>query len=214
MNPANLFSGTSIKPYRDAGLNKIYNLLFCDNVDLYKSETQSTAYPWSTLLAANPDPGELTAIATDQTLESRQQILAYHLLSAKGFPVNSKELLGVIIEVGLGDGLDVVAAFNDGTCRYINHSEKLLVWDTQTDQSSQLVNQLFSDSITVVNRIGPSDKERGSYPAKGMAKLTFLVSDRLYFGEGPFGALQNDPMAGPVIDSAIQLMSYLIDQTA
>lgn len=213
MNPTNLFSENSIKPYRDAGLNKIYGMLFCDHVNGYKSDTQPTAYPWDTLLSSNPDPGKLTAITVDETLETRQQILAYNLLLAKGFPVNSKELLGVIIEVGVPNGLDVIAAFRDGTCRYINYSEKLLVWDTQTEKSTQLVDQLFADSMTVVNRIGPWDQGRTSFPPENMIKLTFLVSDGLYFGQGPFGALQKDPMAGPVINSAVQLMTYMIDQT-
>ena len=208
----NLSSVNAIKPYHDAGLNKIYGLLFCDSADLYKSDTQPAGYPWNILLADNPDLDKLQAITVDETVETRPRILAYNLLLAKGFPVHAKELLGVIIEVAVGDGLDVVAAFSDGTCRYLNHSEKVLVWDTQTDKSNQLVSQLFSDSMNVVNRIGPWDQGRTSYPTEGMIKLSFLVSDGLYFGQGPFGALQNDPMAGPVINSAVQLMTYLIDQ--
>ncbi|GAB4011122.1 hypothetical protein GCM10028808_23800 [Spirosoma migulaei] len=212
MNPMNLSSINSIKPYHDAGLNKLYGLLFCDSTDLYKSATQPTGYPWDTLLAENPDLGTVQAISVDETLETRPQILAYNLLLAKGFPVHAKELLGVIIEVAVGDGLDVLAAFKDGTCRYINHTEKLLVWDTQTDKSNQLVSQLFASSMTVVHRIGLWDQGRTSFPTAGMIKLTFLVSDGLYFGLGPFDALQRDPMAGPVIQSAVQLMTYLVDQ--
>ncbi|MBD2756354.1 hypothetical protein [Spirosoma validum] len=210
----NSIQNTPISPYRDSSLNKIYNLLFCDTIDLYKTESQSSEYPWDTLLSDNPEPGQLAAIASDESLETRQQILAYNLLLAKGFPINTKELLGVIIEVPLADGLDVLAAFNDGTCRYINHAEKLLVWDTQTNESSHLVNQLFSDSLAVVSKIGPWEQERTPFPGEGMIKMTFLVSDGLYFGQGPFGALQADPMAGPIINSAIRLMSYLIDHTA
>ncbi|WP_420147212.1 hypothetical protein [Spirosoma sp.] len=213
MNLVSTSSENTIQPYRNPGLNKIYNLLFCDNVDLYKSETQSADYPWSILLSDSPDPKALMAVAADGSLESRQKMLAYNRLLAKGFPINSRVLLGVIIEVGLADGLDVLAAFHDGTCRYINHSENVLIWDTQTEQSNQLVSQLFADSIGVVSRIGPWDKERTTFPGQGMVKLTFLVSDGLYFGQGPFSVLQNDAMGGPVINSGIQLMSYLIDQT-
>ena len=213
MNPIS-FSTQAIKPYSDAGLNKIYNLLFGDSIDLYKSETQSTGYPWNTLLSNSPEQEQLMAITADETLEARQKILAYNLLSRQGFPIDAKVLLGVVIEVGLDDGLDVLAAFNDGTCRYINHTERLLVWETQTEQSNHLVNQLFSNSISVVSRIGPWNQERTPFPGQGMIKLTFLVSDGLYFGQGPLDALQNDPMAGPVIHAAIQLMTYLIDQSA
>ncbi|MVM41043.1 hypothetical protein GO730_30635 [Spirosoma sp. HMF3257] len=213
MNPTNLFSKKSINPYKNEALNKIYGLLFCDNLDLYKSQTQSTAYPWNILFAESPDPGQLVAMTTDNTLETRHKLLAYHLLVSSGFPVNSKVLLGVVAEVALPDGLDVLAVFSDGTCRYINHSEKLLAWDVQTEQSNQLVQQLFSHSIKVVDQIGPWDKGRTSFPDQEMIKLTFLVSDGLYFGQGPLSALMNDRMAGPVIHSAIQLMGYLINQT-
>jgi hypothetical protein len=213
MNPIKSSSLGVINPYQDAGLNKLYGLLFCDRIDLYKSETQPTGYPWDILLANSPDVGQLQAITVDERLETRQQLLAYKLLLAQSFPVHAQMLLGVIVEVTVLGGLDVLAAFRDGTCRYINHSGKLLAWDTQTDKSTQLVDRLFSDSLTVVNRIGPWDGERTAYPTEGMIKLSFLVSDGLYFGQGPFDALQNDPMAGPVIHSAVQLMTYLIDQT-
>ncbi|GAB3950948.1 hypothetical protein GCM10028805_30040 [Spirosoma harenae] len=212
MNSIYLSSGKLIKPYTSEGLNTIYGLLFCDNIELYKSSSQSTDYPWNVLLSDTPDPSELTRMATDETLETRQRILAYNWLLAKGFPIPAKVLLGVIIEVALEDGLDVLAAYSDGTCRYINHVESLLVWETQTNQSDQLIGQLLSDSLNVVNRIGPWDQERTTFPEEGMVKLSFLVSDGLYFGQGPFSVFQNDPMAGPVIDSATRLMTYLIEQ--
>jgi len=41
--------------------------------------------------------------------------------------------------------------------------------------------------------------------------MTFLVSDGLYFGEGPFGALQQDRMAGPVLAKATQLLQRAVE---
>ncbi|MBC7570663.1 MAG: hypothetical protein H7319_13130 [Spirosoma sp.] len=208
MNPLTL---TSEQPYSDAGLNHVYNLLFCDNIDLYKSDTQSSAYPWDCLLADAPDYTQVKIVAADQTLEARQRLLAYHLLAANA-PIQHKELLVVIIEVALPDGLDVLAAFSDGTARYINQSEKLLVWETKTTESSQLIGQLFMNSGQVLKHIGRCEGERRPFPTAGTARLTFLVSDGLYFGEGPFETLYADPMGGPVINSAIQLMTYLTQQ--
>ncbi|GAB4026931.1 hypothetical protein [Spirosoma koreense] len=205
-------SNSLTSPYRDAGLNKIYSLLFADDLALYKAQTQAEAYPWDVLLADQPDTDRLKAVATDTQLETRHKLLAYHRLRQNGFPIPEKILLGVIIEVGLSDGLDVLAAFSDGSCRYINHTEKLLVWDTQTPQSRQLVDQLFLDSLPIVGRIGPWNKDRTPFPAHGRIRLSFLVSDGFYFGEGPFDALQKDALAGPVINAGIQLMAYLIEQ--
>jgi hypothetical protein len=205
-----MFSKKSLKPYKDEGLNKIYDLLFCDNIDLYKSETKSPVYPWDVLLASAPANDKLKAITDDQTLEARHKILAYNLLLKQGAPANQKKLLGVIVEVALSEGLDLLAAFNDGTARYINHSGKLLVWETQTEESKDLIDKLFSDSMKVIDQIGPWNKARKPCPSKGMVRLTFLVSDGLYYGEGPFEVLERDPMGGPVIQSAAGLMSYLI----
>ena len=200
------------QPYQDPGLNTVYNLLFCDDIDLYRSNTQSADYPWDRLLADNPDHLQVQSVATDRTLEARQRLLAYTLLAATGSPIQQQELLGVIIEVALPKGLDVLAAFSDGTARYINHSEKLLVWETKTTDSNQLIDQLFATSGEVVNRIGRWEGERLSFPIKENVRLSFLMSDGLYFGEGPFETLYADPMGGPVITSAIHLMTYLTQQ--
>jgi len=207
-----LLTKQSNQPYGDAGLNKVYDLLFCDNLDAYKSATQPSAYPWDRLLADPINYAQLEAVATDQTLEARQRLLAYHLLATTGSPSQHKELLGVVIEVALPDGLDVLAAFSDGTARYINHAEKLLVWETRTDESNRLINQLFVTSGQVVKHIGRWEGERRSFPTAGTARLTFLLSDGLYFGEGPFEALYADPMGGSVITSAIHLMTFLTQQ--
>jgi len=40
--------------------------------------------------------------------------------------------------------------------------------------------------------------------------MTFLVSDGLYFGEGPFNALQKDPLGGPVLAKAAQLLQLSV----
>ena len=213
MGVFNIFSKKSTKPYKGEGLNKVYDLLFCDNIDLYKSETKELIYPWDILLADTLDIDKLRAMTNDKKLEARNRILAYNLLLANGSSTNEKELLGVIVEVGLTQGLDVLAAFIDGTARYINHSEKLLVWETQTEQSHELMKKLFSESIKVVNQIGPWDKGRKPFPSKDMVRLTFLVSDGFYFGEGPFEDFQNDPMGGPVINSATELIAYLVQET-
>jgi hypothetical protein len=64
-----------------------------------------------------------------------------------------------------------------------------------------------------VEKIGPWDKKRLAYPPKDTVRLTFLVSDGLYFGQAPSEVFFNDPMAGPVLKSAFQLMVYLMDQS-
>src|SRR5579864_7316994 len=135
----NLFSKNLAKamPYKNAGINTIYDLLFCDRVELYKkTNTGPGVYPWTILLAEKPDPDELVKVSLDTTLESRARALACNLLIAARAKPNRKEIFGVITEVDLPGGLDVLAAYSDGTARYINHSEKLLVWETRSEKSN------------------------------------------------------------------------------
>jgi hypothetical protein len=209
-----LFSKKPAKPYQNDGLNRVYDLLFCDDITLYQKPEPPTAYPWTVLLAAEPTTAQLQAVAADKTLEARQRLLAYRLLAASGAFIDHREILGVVVEVGLPGGLDVLAAFSEGGARYLNQAEKLLVWEAQTEESRQLLDELFAASLTVVNQIGKWDQPRRPFPATGMVRLTFLVSDGLYFGEGPFEILQADPMGGPVIAVATRLMAYLTHQTA
>lgn len=200
------------KPYQNESLNLIYNLLFCDDPELFKANSRDhSAYPWSILFSPNVNKEELIKILDDDQAESRVQILAANKLRARGDSINYQALLGMIIEVGMDEGLDVIAAYGDGSARYINYSEKLIVLEAQTEQSNALIDDLFNCGNDVIQKIGPWDKERLPAPQAGQVRLTFLVSDGLYFGQGPFDVLAEDPMGGPVIGAAAELMKYLTE---
>ncbi len=42
-------------------------------------------------------------------------------------------------------------------------------------------------------------------------RMTFLVSDRLYFGQAPMEALQADALAGPVVNSSMRLLQLIVN---
>jgi hypothetical protein len=92
----------------------------------------------------------------------------------------------------------------------MNHSEKMIVWETKTEESNEMVVDLFIAARTVVDRTGPWHESRKYPPPTGNARLTFLVSNGLYFGEGPFDVLQRDRWGGPVLKQATKLMNFLI----
>ncbi len=197
-------------PYRNDGLNHLYELLFCDNEAAYSN---SGPYPWPVIFADPPDADALLQLASDTNQESRLRALAANKLRSIGGAAPKAELLGVIAEVGMEDGLDVLAAFSDGTARYLNHTEKAIIADAPTEATNTLISALWHHSISVVNKIGPWDKPRLEPPRKGMVRLSFLVSGQLYFGQAPMDVFFKDPMAGPVLDSATQLMVYLTEHT-
>ena len=199
-------------PYKSDAINKIYDLLFCDDPDLYRNGDEPwDKYPWKELFDPNCPDITLQKIVDDNELEARARAIAAGLLRTRGKPDQQERVFGVIVEVGMEEGLDVLAAYADGTARYLNYSEKLIIWETTTPASDDLIGGLFLAAHNLVKNIGPWDSERRPPPTCGNARISFLVSNGLFFGEGSFNALDRDALAGPVIDGAVKLMTFLIE---
>src|SRR3989442_1788834 len=111
MSVFSFLSSAAKGPYKNEAYNQIYGLLFCDNVSLFKTTKHNKArYPWNILLSSSSTVQQLEKVANDKSLESRARILAYRAIAAKGLTISGKQLLGVVIEVGMPEGLDVLAA--------------------------------------------------------------------------------------------------------
>ncbi len=201
-------------PYRDNTANLIYQLLFCDRPQLFKQHHKGNlAPPWSTLFSTTPDLEAMAKIAGDRHQESRVRTRAFNALRAAGRPVAQKEYLGTIIEVRLPDGLDTLAVFADGSARYINHSGKIAVVEGTPNPFDNEIQKVIETSKPVIAAIGPWDKDRLPSPKQGNIRLTFLVSDGLYFGEGPMDAMQRERMAAPLISAGTTLLLKLVEKT-
>ncbi|MCL2310611.1 MAG: hypothetical protein FWC42_10180 [Proteobacteria bacterium] len=199
------------KPYPEERINFLYNLLFCDDIHLFKTHiTGKEVGLWSALFAEQPDKGALRKVADDEANEGRVRALAFNRLRTLGETVPSKRLLGVIVEVPLEQGLDVLAAFSEGDVRYLNQSGKVVIFEGRGNPVEGLAKELIAVAQPVINEIGPWDKNRLPPPKAGNVRITFLVSDGLYFGEGAFAAMQQDAMAGPVLSKATQLLQQTV----
>jgi hypothetical protein len=197
-------------PYESTAANGIYDLLFCDRPDSFRAQEGQHPTRWQRLLFSEPpDVSGLSRLAGDASEEGRIRYLAFARLREAGVPVKPKVLLGVIVEVALNDGLDTLAAYSDGGVRYINHSGRIAVVEG-VDSFRPLVNRLFDVAAPVVARIGPWDKPRRPPPGKGNLRLSFLVSDGLYFGEGPREVLERDALAGPIFREATALLVKVV----
>jgi hypothetical protein len=199
-------------PYAQGQVNQIYNLLFCDDPALYATDPATANTPlWRTLRGEPLDVPGLRRIAEDAGNEGRVRALAYHRLRSAGERVAPRHLLGVIVEVPMPGGLDVLAAFSDGGVRYLNHSGKMVFVDAAGSPLQAMAAQLLSSADPVVARLGPWDKGRLPPPAGGNVRISFIVSDGLYFGEGPFEAMQRDPLAGALIEQASRLLQKVVE---
>lgn len=184
-----------VQAYDDRARNEIYNLLFADDVDALKPAT--------------PDV-DLTTVAADDEAESRVRVVAFRRLKTEGkAPHGDPPLLGVIVEIALDEGLDTLAAYADGRIRYINHAGGMSMVEDGTPLRAQ-VDGLLLVSQSIVGKIGPWQGDRLPPPPTGQARLTFLVGGDIYFGQAPFAALANDPLAGPVLNTATALLSAIV----
>ncbi|MGF6273122.1 hypothetical protein ABIB38_001480 [Massilia sp. UYP11] len=198
-------------PYAEPHVNFMYNLLFCDDLALFKNEDGSgDGGALALSVAETMDEATLLDIARDDGNEGRIRAIAYHRLRMMGAVIPQKELLGVIVEVPLAEGLDVLAAFSEGGVRYLNQSGKVLVIEGGGTPIALRARELISVARPVIDKIGPWEEQRLPPPTSGNIRITFLVSDGLYFGEGPASSLQNDDMAGPVLSKAVQLLQEAI----
>jgi hypothetical protein len=199
------------KPYRKEAIDLEYNRLFCDDPALYRNETERFAGDnWKIVLSLRPKPEAVGLIAQQNDLPARLRILAFNYLAKKGKAPQSKELLGVILEAGVDDGLETLAAYTDYQVDYIDSHGDMRHWETAEMGLRQRMVSYFISAAALVEQLRPSDKPRFPPTFAGMARITLLVSDGRYFGQGPSNNLTKDELSGPIIRQANNLLANLM----
>lgn len=207
---ANSPAAPEYTPYTKAYANHIYNMLFCDRPQAYAPLPGRAPTEWHKVLFAKKfDARQVAALAADTNTESRVRAVAYHLLRMHGATVPKRQLLGVIVEMPIeGSGLDVLAAFVDGRVRYINHAPSLTIIEDEPSVQPVL-QRLLATAQGIVDSLGPWDQPRLPPPAPERFRLSFIVSDGLYFGDLPMSALTEDPRAAPIMQHATELLQLV-----
>jgi hypothetical protein len=179
--------------------------------------------PWKTFQRANVAMNTGDAQAAVQTLksilqtpqlESRVVLQTWHALRSLGEKppeAIEKQLLGVVVEVGMPKGLDLLAAYADHRARYYNFSGAGIVWERPNDTLDGAIDDVLTKGSEVVGKIGPWRGVRPPAPGEGQARINLLTPSGLHFGEGTMDQLGKDPMGGAVLSAAISLMQRLIE---
>ena len=203
-------NGGGHRPYRSDAANGLYNLLFCDEPARF-ARNGTPQGVLATVLAEPADQVALECIAGDADMESRVRMLAFNRLRAMNVEVAAKQLLGVILEVPQPRGLDTLAVFADGRMRYINQAEKIAIFEEAPPAIAQKAQMVLAASQAVVDQIGPANEPRRPPPTGDLTRMTFLVSDGLYFGEAQTDDMYADKLGGPVIGNAAELLNMLVE---
>ena len=214
------------KKTKQGAPNPIRETLFGDMpLDQWPRETAAEAFPWSAFVSARSHlaagrPEAATTcwqqIAGSVGLEPRHYLQAWHFLRQYGQQPPSeiaKRILGVVVEVAMPQGLDLLATYPDHSARYYNYSGAGVVWEHPDTSLDQAIDQLLTASSQVVAQIGPWEQARPAPPPHGSVRLSFLTPSGLHFGQGPFEAISKDRLGGRVLQLATLLMKALIAKT-
>jgi hypothetical protein len=219
--------GSLFSKKKEAAPNRIRETLFGDMPlnEWPPDGDASDELPWGAFvsarkhLAAGSQPDAIAwwqHILAHPGLEPRCYLQAWHFLRQHGQqppPDTAKQLLGVVIEVGMAGGLDLLAAYPDHSARYYNYSGAGVVWEHPDTSLDPAIDQLLDASRHVVAQIGPWEQARPAPPPRDSARLSFLTPSGLHFGQGPMAALSRDPLGGRVLHLASGLMTALITKS-
>jgi hypothetical protein len=214
-----LDAGRTMSPSRHPDPNDLRALLFGDApLASWVPEPATSAEPWVSLAHARD---ALTAghrsdaipwlqkVAASPELESRHYLEAWSVLrqlEVSPPPELATRVYGVVIEVSLDAGTDLLAAYADRSARYINHSGAAVIWNAPDPRFDAHIHSLLDVAAKIAQVTGTWDQPRRGAPPIDHARINVLTPGGLHFGEAPMVALSRDPLAGPALAAATQLM--------
>jgi hypothetical protein len=180
--------------------------------------------PWShfALALRHRDDGDrseavaaLGAVVDVPGLESRHYLQAWHALRGLGVapdPEQAKVVYGVVTEMGMPGGLDLLATYADHRSRYYNFSGTGVVCDEPLPEVVAASAALMKLSTLLIS-LGvstPWTEPRRPPPGRGVCRISFLTPAGPHFCEGPADRLASDPNAGVILRAATALMQVLV----
>lgn len=182
--------------------------------------------PWDRFGAARDAVGSADAdtavaiwsgIAASPGLESRHYLQAWTFLRRSGrqpAASEAKRALGVVAEMPVNDGHDVLAAYEDGSCRYLNHSGGAAIVEDRSIEGVQLAVRAWLDvgrSLAAV--IGPWEPPELPALPPGHMRITVLTPSGPHFGQGPQQQMMVNPNASNFVRAATALLQLVVNLT-
>lgn len=215
----NLFKRGSAQP-AVASEHPLRASLFGDQPLEKWGATAANGEPWTSFATAlklrESDPAgarqALAGVLGQAGLESRHYLQAWDALRAfGGAPTDDQatHVYGVVVDVPMSKGTDTLAAYEDGSARYLNFSGAAIIWEHPDRSLQGEIDGLLAATRVLVARIGPWPHARPPLPP-GLLRISVMTPSGLHFGQGPHDAFLKDPLAAPVLNAAGLLMQALI----
>lgn len=156
---------------------------------------------------------ELRRLLEYTEIESRLRIWAWNKLrqwSVEPEPEIADQVYGVVLEVGVPDGVELVAAYEDGSSRYINKSGTMIVWDLPDDKNTVLAQKITATAQTLINHL-PLVEAPNLSTAGGQVQMSALTAGGLRALTLPMSELRRTaaPLA-PLFNASTELLVSLI----
>jgi hypothetical protein len=205
--------------------SEIYDYLFGDvTIDQWVGKAASIERePWRSFARSaeamqenrrNDAIGLWQEVAGSAKYESRQILQAWHFLRGAGVappPEVADQVLGVVFERPVNTGRDTLAAYGDGSARYLNYSGKIIVWEDRAVAAVQAaIHDWLAVGQDVVGVVGAWDQPKLPALPVGHARLVMLTPGGHHFGQGPVEPLVVDPVARGFVAAATALMQLLV----
>lgn len=120
-------------------------------------------------------------------------------------------VLGVVVEVPVDAGHDVLAGYEDGSVRYLHCGGGVTVVEAATVPTvvAALAGLLAAGRL-LAERIGTWTEPARPALLAGHLRVSVLTPGGLRFGQGPEAAVAADPSAGGVLVAATQLLVAMV----
>jgi hypothetical protein len=174
------------------------------------------ATPWHRLVLAAAQARRGHAPAAIRTLltllegarDSRLRLWAWNALRALGHApdeAGGRQVEGVVLEVEGGHGVETLAAYADGTLRYLLPTGARVIWDAPDDRLAGGIAATVAGAAAVHDATAPG--RLPGEPAAGVARMTLLTCAGLRAAEETLGrALEPDGPLAPLFVPATRLV--------
>ncbi|MBI3552536.1 MAG: hypothetical protein HY077_08450 [Elusimicrobia bacterium] len=146
--------------------------------------------------------------------ETRTWLWAWNGLRALGVAPSEDlvgQVWGVVVEVPMPGGLDTLAAYADGSARYINQSGKVLVWDLPPPNPLHPhFEALFPAAHELVTQWPAARPEK---PPAGHVGITLLTPEGPRFATAALGDSEVSGPAAAVFSAAALMLQALVAES-
>lgn len=172
----------------------------------------------STFLKFNDRAGairRLNSAISDPTNEARMRLTAAATLRAWGEPIVTEEpMLGAVVEYPMETGVDYVAAYADGSARYLNYTGSGVIWDTPraVPQVDAALIAFLNSALMMLPHAEPMDRWSPGIASPRITCLT-LTGNRAFTPPSHPGPQEVVRPFNACINAAVGLMSQLIERS-